>query len=131
MCGRGDSASGAADDDDREAGSLTLLSEMALAASRWTDWMEPLAHDMCCVPAATVDLGLEQRGSQKRGVGRKATRGSKLGRLKGLPRAKIAADAPALLECVTLTSVKDKAAGTYSGGMKRRLSVAVAYPRAG
>ena len=49
------------------------------------------------------------------------------GALKGLTRLQIAAQIPSLLEHVKLARVADRLAGTYSGGMKRRLSVAVSF----
>ncbi|GIL78966.1 hypothetical protein Vretimale_187 [Volvox reticuliferus] len=48
------------------------------------------------------------------------------GHIKGLPRRKVASDVTTLLEKVKLTYAADQRAGTYSGGMKRRLSVAIA-----
>ncbi len=46
------------------------------------------------------------------------------GRLKGLVGANLTAEVEATLKDVKLTFAADKAAGKYSGGMKRRLSVA-------
>jgi ABC-type multidrug transport system ATPase subunit len=46
--------------------------------------------------------------------------------LKGLPRAQWAATCTELLERTKLTPAADRRSSTYSGGMKRRLSVAVA-----
>jgi ABC-type multidrug transport system ATPase subunit len=48
------------------------------------------------------------------------------GRFKGLSFAQAAEEAITLLESVGLTKAADKPAQTYSGGMKRRLSVAIA-----
>ncbi|GLI66002.1 hypothetical protein VaNZ11_009613 [Volvox africanus] len=48
------------------------------------------------------------------------------GHVKGLPRRKVASDVATLLEKVKLTYAADQRAGAYSGGMKRRLSVAIA-----
>ena len=47
------------------------------------------------------------------------------GALKGVASAELRVAIPQLLEGVTLVHVADKMAGSYSGGMKRRLSVAV------
>ncbi|EFJ52653.1 hypothetical protein VOLCADRAFT_85850 [Volvox carteri f. nagariensis] len=46
--------------------------------------------------------------------------------IKGLPRRKVAENVAELLEKVKLTYAADQRAGAYSGGMKRRLSVAIA-----
>jgi len=48
------------------------------------------------------------------------------GGLKGLNQEEIKKLVDERLESVRLTKVKDQAAGTYSGGMKRRLSVVIA-----
>ncbi|GIL63848.1 hypothetical protein Vafri_17847 [Volvox africanus] len=48
------------------------------------------------------------------------------GHIKGLPRRKVASDVASLLDKVKLTYAADQRAGAYSGGMKRRLSVAIA-----
>jgi len=47
-------------------------------------------------------------------------------RLKGIPNNKIETLAFERLNEVRLWNVKDKVAGTYSGGMKRRLSLIIA-----
>lgn len=47
--------------------------------------------------------------------------------IKGLPSATIAAEADRVLEAVKLAEVGDHRAGGYSGGMQRRLSVAIAF----
>ena len=49
------------------------------------------------------------------------------GRLKGLPTAMLEEQVPALVKGVKLDRVAHKQAGTYSGGMKRRLSVAISF----
>jgi len=46
--------------------------------------------------------------------------------LKGVPVSNVRQEADRLLEQVRLADVSDKQAGTFSGGMKRRLSVAIA-----
>ena len=48
------------------------------------------------------------------------------GKLSGLPRARLAERIDAVLESVGLTASADRPAGTYSGGMKRRLNLAIA-----
>ncbi|GFR51512.1 hypothetical protein Agub_g13927, partial [Astrephomene gubernaculifera] len=48
------------------------------------------------------------------------------GHVKGLPRRKVASETAALLDKVKLTYAAAQRAGAYSGGMKRRLSVAIA-----
>lgn len=48
------------------------------------------------------------------------------GRVKGLSRKNVAAQSAELLESVKLTAAKDQRTGQYSGGMRRRLSVAIA-----
>ncbi|GLC34108.1 hypothetical protein PLESTB_000838300 [Pleodorina starrii] len=48
------------------------------------------------------------------------------GHIKGLPRRKVASNVSELLEKVKLTYAAEQRAGSYSGGMKRRLSVAIA-----
>ena len=47
------------------------------------------------------------------------------GALKGKSHAEVKAQIGGLLEGVKLTNVASKVAGSYSGGMKRRLSVAI------
>jgi len=47
------------------------------------------------------------------------------GHIKGLPAASVKEEATALLEKVKLTSAARQMSSTYSGGMKRRLSVAI------
>ena len=49
------------------------------------------------------------------------------GRLKGLPKAMLEKQVPELIKAVKLERVTHKQAGTYSGGMKRRLSVAISF----
>lgn len=48
------------------------------------------------------------------------------GSIKGIPASAIASEAARLLEDVKLTEAGDITAGAYSGGMRRRLSVALA-----
>ena len=48
-----------------------------------------------------------------------------IGRLYGLPKSSIAAVSDALLERFSLSSAADRIAKTYSGGMRRRLDLAV------
>ena len=48
-----------------------------------------------------------------------------IGRLYGLPRSSIQAVSDALLERFSLTAAADRTAKTYSGGMRRRLDLAV------
>ena len=48
------------------------------------------------------------------------------GRLAGLPRARLRERADAVLASVGLTAAADRRAGEYSGGMKRRLNLAIA-----
>ncbi|KXZ51812.1 hypothetical protein GPECTOR_11g253 [Gonium pectorale] len=48
------------------------------------------------------------------------------GHVKGLPRRKVASEISSLLDKVKLTYAAGQRAGAYSGGMKRRLSVAIA-----
>eukprot|EP00003_Mantamonas_plastica_P032333 TRINITY_DN874_c0_g3_i5.p1 TRINITY_DN874_c0_g3~~TRINITY_DN874_c0_g3_i5.p1 ORF type:complete len:1424 (+),score=500.16 TRINITY_DN874_c0_g3_i5:280-4551(+) len=47
-------------------------------------------------------------------------------RFKGVPKSKMDLEIAKALQSVNLTSVIDDPSGTYSGGMKRRLSVAIA-----
>lgn len=47
-------------------------------------------------------------------------------RLQGLPRRAVAQQADELLAKVQLTEAAHQRSGSYSGGMKRRLSVAIA-----
>ena len=49
-----------------------------------------------------------------------------IGRLHRMPKAEMRARADELLELMNLAHVGDKLAGTYSGGMKRRLDLATA-----
>lgn len=49
------------------------------------------------------------------------------GALKSISKSELEATLPRLIEHVKLTRVQHKGAGTYSGGMKRRLSVAVSF----
>lgn len=49
------------------------------------------------------------------------------GRLKGLPKELLEKQVPELIKAVKLERVTHKQAGTYSGGMKRRLSVAISF----
>ena len=49
------------------------------------------------------------------------------GQIKGLTRLELAKQVPALIEHVRLKRVQDKAVKGYSGGMKRRVSVAVTF----
>ena len=46
--------------------------------------------------------------------------------LQGIPRRQVAAQAAALLGRVRLTEAAGVRSGAYSGGMRRRLSVAIA-----
>ena len=46
--------------------------------------------------------------------------------LRGVPEEEVAAQVQLALDDVNLTHVRDHPAGSYSGGMKRRLSVAIA-----
>ena len=48
------------------------------------------------------------------------------GMIKGLDKAEIERQSEELIESLTLTPYKDKRAGTYSGGNKRKLSVSMA-----
>ncbi len=48
------------------------------------------------------------------------------GRLRGIPEARLPAMVNYLIDCLTLTQYKDRVAGKYSGGNKRKLSLAVA-----
>ena len=49
------------------------------------------------------------------------------GRFKGVSKDDLVSEIPSLLESVKLSDVAHKPSGAYSGGMKRRLSVAVSY----
>lgn len=48
------------------------------------------------------------------------------GRIRGVPEASLEKMSRSLLEGLTLTEFADRPAGTYSGGNKRKLSVAIA-----